>query len=84
MLVYFPAERFGRETRQRVVEVVSRYWPGEIIGRDDRIVELNLARMHLLIAVRPGAQPATPANGPRSRPRSPGSPEAGVTSCDNC
>ncbi|HJQ41439.1 MAG TPA: hypothetical protein VJ831_00005, partial [Jatrophihabitantaceae bacterium] len=53
VLVYFPAERFGPETRRRVVEVINKYWPGEIIGRDDRIVELNLARMQLLVAVRP-------------------------------
>ncbi|HJQ42005.1 MAG TPA: NAD-glutamate dehydrogenase, partial [Jatrophihabitantaceae bacterium] len=60
VLVYFPAERFGPETRRRVVEVINKYWPGEIIGRDDRIVELNLARMQLLVAVRPGTQPASP------------------------
>jgi glutamate dehydrogenase len=60
VLVYFPADRFGPDTRKRVCAVINRYWPGEIIGRDDRIVELNLARMQLLIAVRPGAQPASP------------------------
>ncbi|MDT4911624.1 MAG: glutamate dehydrogenase [Pseudonocardiales bacterium] len=60
VLVYFPADRFGPETRRKVCAVINRYWPGEIIGRDDRIVELNLARMQLLIAVRPGAQPASP------------------------
>jgi glutamate dehydrogenase len=60
VLVYFPAERFGPETRRRVTTVINRYWPGEIIGRDDRIVELNLARMQILIAVRPGTQPASP------------------------
>jgi glutamate dehydrogenase len=60
VLVYFPADRFGPETRKRVCTVINRYWPGELIGRDDRIVELNLARMQLLIAVRPGAQPASP------------------------
>ncbi len=52
VLVYFPADRFGPETRKRVCAVINRYWPGELIGRDDRIVELNLARMQLLIAVR--------------------------------
>ncbi|HKC30016.1 MAG TPA: NAD-glutamate dehydrogenase [Jatrophihabitans sp.] len=60
VLVYFPADRFGPETRRRVTEVIGRYWPGEVIGRDDRIVELDLARMQLLIAVRPGTQPASP------------------------
>jgi glutamate dehydrogenase len=60
VLVYFPSDRFGPETRRRVTSVINTYWPGEIIGRDDRIVELNLARMQLLIAVRPGAQPASP------------------------
>ncbi len=60
VLVYFPADRFGPETRRRVTSVISRYWPGEVIGRDDRIVELNLARMQLLIAVRPGTQPPSP------------------------
>jgi glutamate dehydrogenase len=60
VLVYFPAARFGPETRERVVDVISRHWPGEIIGRDDRIVELDLARMQLLIAVRPGTQPTQP------------------------
>ena len=60
ILVYFPADRFGPETRRRVTTVINRHWPGEIIGRDDRIVELNLARMQLLIAVRPGTQPASP------------------------
>jgi glutamate dehydrogenase len=60
VLVYFPAERFGPETRNRVCDVISRHWPGDVIGRDDRIVELNLARMQFLIAVRPGIQPVSP------------------------
>jgi glutamate dehydrogenase len=60
VLVYFPADRFGPETRRRVTGVINKHWPGEIIGRDDRIVELNLARMQLLIAVRPGTQPPSP------------------------
>jgi len=60
VLVYFRADRFGPETRRRVRTVISAHWPGEIIGRDDRIVELNLARMQFLIAVRPGTQPASP------------------------
>ncbi|MDT4980661.1 MAG: glutamate dehydrogenase [Pseudonocardiales bacterium] len=61
VLVYFPADRFGPETRRRVTAVINKHWPGEIIGRDDRIVELNLARMQYLIAVRPGTQPPSPA-----------------------
>ena len=60
VLVYFPAERFGPEIRRRVATAISQYWPGEVIGRDDRLVELDLARMQFLIAVRPGAQPASP------------------------
>jgi glutamate dehydrogenase len=60
VLVYFPADRFGPETRRRVTSVINKHWPGKIIGRDDRIVELDLARMQLLIAVRPGTQPPSP------------------------
>ncbi len=60
VLVYFPADRFGPETRRAVRKVISKYWPGEIIGRDDKIVEMNFARMQLLIAVRPGTQPPSP------------------------
>ncbi|MDQ2748280.1 MAG: NAD-glutamate dehydrogenase, partial [Actinomycetota bacterium] len=60
VLVYFPADRFGPETRRRVTAVINKHWPGEIIGRDDRIVELNLARMQYLIALRPGTQPPSP------------------------
>ena len=60
VLVYFPADRFGPETRRRVVSVITKYWPGEITGRDDRIVELNLARMQFLIALRPGMAPPSP------------------------
>jgi glutamate dehydrogenase len=60
VLVYFSADRFGPETRRRVTAVINRHWPGQVIGRDDRIVELNLARMQLLIAVRPGTQPPSP------------------------
>src|SRR5579875_712742 len=60
VLVYLPADRFGPETRRRVCEVIGRFWPGEVIGRDDRIVELGLARMQLLVAVRPGSQPPSP------------------------
>ena len=70
VLVYFPADRFGPETRRRVTAVINQHWPGEIIGRDDRIVELNLARMQFLIAVRPGTQPPRPTGRP-SRPRWP-------------
>ncbi|MBE7187331.1 NAD-glutamate dehydrogenase, partial [Jatrophihabitans endophyticus] len=63
VLVYFPADRFGPESRRKVSAVISRYWPGEVIGRDDRIVELGLARLHFLVAVKPGphgAQPPSP------------------------
>ncbi|TAM81798.1 MAG: hypothetical protein EPN43_14005, partial [Jatrophihabitans sp.] len=60
VLVYIPADRLGPETRRRVAAVIARYWPGEVIGRDDRIVELDLARLHFLIAVRPGTQPPSP------------------------
>ncbi|MCW2495047.1 NAD-glutamate dehydrogenase [Jatrophihabitans sp.] len=60
VLVYFPAERFGPETRRRVAALIGRAWPGEVIGRDDRLVEMDLARMQFLIAVRPGSQPPSP------------------------
>jgi glutamate dehydrogenase len=54
VLVYFPADRLGPETRRKVRETISRYWPGEIAARDDRIVELGLARMQFLIALPAG------------------------------
>jgi glutamate dehydrogenase len=54
VLVYFPADRLGPETRRRVRETVVKFWPGEIAARDDRIVELGLARMQFLISLRPG------------------------------
>ncbi|HEY3717260.1 MAG TPA: NAD-glutamate dehydrogenase [Jatrophihabitantaceae bacterium] len=60
ILVYFPAERFGPETRRRVEEVIAAHWPGDVIDRDDRIVELGLARMQFLIALRPGTPPPSP------------------------
>jgi glutamate dehydrogenase len=60
VLVYFPADRFGPETRRRVEEVIAGYWPGDVIDRDDRIVELGLARMQFLIALRPGTPPPSP------------------------
>jgi glutamate dehydrogenase len=60
VLVYFQADRFGPETRRRVRGVITRHWPGEVIARDDRIVELALVRMQFLIAVRPGTQPPSP------------------------
>ena len=60
VLVYFSADRFGPEVRRRVRTIINRHWPGEVIGRDDRIVELGLVRMQFLIAVRPGTQPASP------------------------
>jgi glutamate dehydrogenase len=54
VLVYFPADRLGPETRRQVGGVILANWPGRIIARDDRLVELGLARMHFLIALRPG------------------------------
>ena len=60
VLVYFPADRFGPETRRRVLNVITGRWPGELIDRDDRIVELGLARMQFLIALRPGAPVPSP------------------------
>jgi glutamate dehydrogenase len=60
VLVYFPADRFGPETRRRVREVITAHWPGDVIGRDDRIVELGLARMQFLIALRHGTAPPQP------------------------
>ena len=60
VLVYFPADRFGPETRRRVQDVIVAYWPGELIARDDRIVELDLARMQFLIALRPGTVVPSP------------------------
>jgi len=60
VLVYFPADRLGPETRRKVRDVVLAHWPGKIIGRDDRIVELGMARMHFLIALRPGEEVPNP------------------------
>ena len=60
VLVYFPSERFGPETRARVRDVVLSHWPGRIIGRDDRLVELYMARMQFLIALRPGEEVPNP------------------------
>ncbi|MGX7677314.1 NAD-glutamate dehydrogenase [Jatrophihabitans sp. DSM 45814] len=60
VLVYFPADRLGPETRRRVRDVILSNWPGRIIGRDDRIVELGMARMHFLIALRPGEEVPNP------------------------
>ncbi|MFL6161874.1 MAG: NAD-glutamate dehydrogenase [Jatrophihabitantaceae bacterium] len=60
VLVYFPGERFGPETRARVRDVVLSYWPGRIIGREDRIVELGMARMQFLIALRAGEEVPNP------------------------
>ena len=60
VLVYFPADRFGPETRRRVQDVIVTHWPGELIARDDRIVELDLARMQFLIALRPGTVVPSP------------------------
>ena len=60
VLVYFPGDRLGPETRRKVRDVVLTYWPGKIIGRDDRIVELGLARMQFLIALHPGEEVPNP------------------------
>ncbi|MDQ2836103.1 MAG: NAD-glutamate dehydrogenase [Actinomycetota bacterium] len=60
VLVYFPGDRLGPETRRRVRDVVLANWPGKIIGRDDRIVELEMARMQFLIALRPGEEVPNP------------------------
>ncbi|MHA3702208.1 NAD-glutamate dehydrogenase, partial [Jatrophihabitans sp. YIM 134969] len=60
VLVYLPADRFGPETRRRVCEIIARNWPGTAIGRDDRITELDLARMQFLIALRPGEEIPNP------------------------
>jgi glutamate dehydrogenase len=60
VLVYFPADRLGPETRRKVRDVVLSNWPGKIIARDDRIVELGLARMHFLVALRPGEEVPNP------------------------
>ncbi len=60
VLVYFPGDRLGPETRARVRDVVLAQWPGMIIGRDDRIVELDMARMQFLIALRPGEEVPNP------------------------
>jgi glutamate dehydrogenase len=60
VLVYFPADRLGPETRLRVRDVILRNWPGRIIARDDRLVELGMARMHFLIALRPGEEVPNP------------------------
>jgi len=60
VLVYFPGDRFGPETRRKVCDVVLSHWPGKVIGRDDRIVELGMARMQFLIALRPGEEVPNP------------------------
>jgi len=60
VLVYFEADRLGPETRRKVRDVVLSEWPGKIIQRDDRLVELGLARMHFLIALRPGDEVPNP------------------------
>jgi glutamate dehydrogenase len=60
VLVYFPGDRLGPETRRKVRDVVLAHWPGKIIGRDDRIVELEMARMQFLIALRAGEEVPNP------------------------
>jgi glutamate dehydrogenase len=57
VIVYFPADRFGPETRRNVANLVEEYWPGNVVGREDRLVELGMARMAFLVSVRPGAAP---------------------------
>ncbi|MCW2603697.1 MAG: NAD-glutamate dehydrogenase, partial [Pseudonocardiales bacterium] len=57
VLVYFPADRFGPETRRKVADLVTASWEGTVVGREDRLVELGLARMAFLVAVRRGAVP---------------------------
>ncbi len=54
VLVYFAAERFGPDVRSRVSDTISRYWPGEIVAREDRFTDLGFVRMQFLIAQRPG------------------------------
>ncbi|MGI8879203.1 MAG: NAD-glutamate dehydrogenase [Jatrophihabitans sp.] len=54
VLVYLPEERLGPDSRRRVREVVAEQWPGKLLSRDDTISDLGLARMHFLIALRPG------------------------------
>ncbi|SDI86110.1 glutamate dehydrogenase [Frankineae bacterium MT45] len=60
VLVYFAADRLGPETRRKVAKTVMSYWPGTVISRDDRIVELGLARMQFLIALRPNVPTPQP------------------------
>ncbi|MCL2781806.1 MAG: NAD-glutamate dehydrogenase, partial [Actinomycetia bacterium] len=54
VLVYFASDRLGPETRRRVETTVLAHWPGELVGRQDRIVGLGLARMYFLIAMPAG------------------------------
>ena len=65
VIVYFPADRFGPETRRNVADLVEEYWPGAIVGREDRLVEMGLARMAFLVSVRPGAAPQPDVAGPK-------------------
>ncbi len=60
VLVYLPEERLGPDSRRQVREVVAEQWPGKVLSRDDTISDLGLARMHFLIALRPGDPVPTP------------------------
>jgi glutamate dehydrogenase len=60
VLVYLPEDRLGPESRRQIRDVVTEQWPGRIINRDDIITELGLARLHFLIALRPGDPVPTP------------------------
>jgi glutamate dehydrogenase len=54
VLVYLPQERLGPESRQHIRDVVAEFWPGRLLSRDATISEMGLARLHFLIALRPG------------------------------
>ncbi len=60
VLVYLPADRLGPETRRQVRDVVSEYWRGSLIARDDSLSDLGMARLHFLITLRPGEPIPTP------------------------
>ena len=84
VLVYFPADRFGPETRRKVRETITGYWPGEIVGRDDRIVELGPGPHAVPDRAAPRAADARrrpPHGRGRGRARSPG---GGATTWPTC
>ncbi|HEX2307777.1 MAG TPA: NAD-glutamate dehydrogenase [Jatrophihabitantaceae bacterium] len=60
VLVYLPQERLGPESRRHIRDVVAEFWPGRLLSRDDTISELGLARLHFLIALRPGEPVPSP------------------------